>query len=190
MKNIFYYTKVTLLFLFLFSCKNKSSNIEKAKQYSKSIREVTDSLNKLKSYNLDLLICSYSEDSNYGKLMFISPSKTYFIGTTLYNYEKINGIDIIFIDYSEIRKNSKQKDEILNTESKEDNYNKIKHLVKSNKVSFGVKNTNYPFIKFVFCKKNINKINCFDNILESKAYFDTHITGEKYSEDKFYPNCN
>ena len=168
------------------SCETKKSNIEKAKQYTESIEMISDSLKKIKAYKVDLLICSYSSDSKYGKLTFQSPSEPYFISTPFYDYKRINGIDILFIDYPETEKLSElEKETFLNEEVTGDNYNKIKHLIENGKVTFGKKLTNYPFYKFIFCKKNKNIITCFDNIMESKAYKESKV----YNENIFYPDC-
>ncbi|UOX34445.1 hypothetical protein LXD69_02785 [Flavobacterium sediminilitoris] len=191
MEKTFYYAKIVILFFIITSCENRNSNLINAKKYTTSIKSISDSLNKLKTYNLDLLICSYSEDSIYGKLLFESPNKPYSIGTAYYDYERVNNIDILFIDYSEVKNLTKtENDKLYNKEKIGDNYYKIEHLVKSGKITFGKKFTNYPFLKFIFCKENISNVNCLDNIMESKAYYEAYESNIEYEEKIFYPNCN
>ena len=152
---------------------------------------VVDSLQKIKIYNVDLLICSYSQDSEYGKLTFENPMNAYSIGTPFYDYKRIYDIDILFIDYSETDKLSEfEQEDFFKNSSKSENYQKIKHLVENGIITFGQQFTNYPFYTFVFCNRNNNQIKCFDNIMESKAFYEAYQNNKKYNESIFYPNCD
>ncbi|MEG0916074.1 MAG: hypothetical protein RSF68_03580 [Myroides sp.] len=185
-----FYSIQVIVLLFFLSCNLEKSNFEKAMQYSETMKVITDSLLKIKTYNVDLLICSYSNDSEYSKLMFENPGSTYSISMPFYDYKRISGIDILFVDYYETEKSKVfEKVTFSNEEIKGRNYHKIQHLVKNGKITFGKKFTNYPFYKFVFCNKNKDQIKCFDNLMESNAYNKSYKEGKVYKENIFYPVC-
>lgn len=189
MKKVFYNTKIIFILLLICSCEKKKTSIEKAIHYSENLKEITDSLNKFKSYNIDLLICRYSEDSLFGKLKLEVPNIPYHVNTPHYGYKKINNIDILFIDNLGSNNLSEaEKQKLMNNEIIGDNYYRIKHLIDSGKITFGHQFTNHPFVKFIFYNNDTKKINCFDNMMESDAYYEAYKDNKEYNESTFYPS--
>ncbi|WP_291142265.1 hypothetical protein [Flavobacterium sp. UBA7680] len=170
---------ICVLFTFLISivfisCETKKSNLEESVYYVENIKPIQDSIFKLKTYGAKLAVCSLKKTSSHTIINLSVPDTPYKIHTN-YKYKKIQGVNILFVNYDE---------KLINQEIP-------KQLIKDKILAFnGPENNEPPYLEFIFCPNDISSIKCFNNIQLDD--FDQEFRKNKkiFNEDMLVRKCD
>ncbi|MNK21286.1 hypothetical protein D3C87_395400 [compost metagenome] len=172
-KKLFYTAYALIVFMVLASCENKS-NISQAIYFVENIQPIKDSVSKSGTYDIKLIVCSLKKADQHNLVILSIPDTPYLVKNKC-QYKKIDGTDILFIDYDE---------EIVPADIPKDLLEK--NLIRLDGKS---KNTDPPFLKFVFCKNDFSSVRCFDNMMQDSLSYKLMKEKKTYSDKLFFPKC-
>ena len=172
-KKLFYTGCTLIVFMVLAGCENKS-NLSQAIYFVENIQPIKDSISKSKTYDIKLIVCSLKKIDQHNMVTLSIPDTPYLVNNKC-QYKNIDGTDILFIDYNE---------EIVPTDVPKNLL--AKNLIRLHGKS---KNTDAPFLKFVFCKNDFSSVRCFDNMMQDSLSYKLMKEKKTYSDKLFFPKC-
>ena len=172
-KKLFYTAWKLIALLLLTSCANKS-DLNQSIYFVENIKQIQDSIVKLKSYKAKVIICSLKKTSNHTVLTLSVPEIPYVVKVN-YKYKLVKGVPVLFVNYNEKRTNQEIP----------------KQLIEENILTFDgeYNNTEAPYLEFVFCENDFNKIKCFDHIMLDDLDQEYRKKGKVFNEDMLVEKC-
>ena len=161
----------------------KNSDVENLANFVVDSKIIRDSIKKLKENNWELIICSQKKTKNNTVIELTPPCDTFYIQHEYY-YKSIDGLNIIFYNYSK---------PLININAQ----NGMESLIRKKAVKFEKSNTLcclMPLYYFAFCNEKSEKIICFDYTMINEKELEI-ITGNakgltlRNLESSFYPEC-
>ena len=162
----------------------KISEIENLSNFVRHSKTIRDSIKKLKDSNWELIICTQEKTKNNTIIKLTPPCDTFYIQHEYY-YKSIDGLNIIFYDYSKPLINKTAQNGLENLIRK-----KVVKIEKSD-----MQCCLMPFYYFAVCNENPEIMSCFDYRMLNDRELQI-ITGKVKNlslrdlESSFYLKCN
>jgi hypothetical protein len=180
---------ITIIMFGFFACSKsekqqtkKISDVENLSNFVIHSKIIRDSIKKLKSDNWEFIICTQRKIKNNTIIKLTPPCDTFYIQHEYY-YKSIDGLNIIFYDYSKPLTNKNVQKGLENLIRK-----KVVKIEKSDMACCQM-----PFFYFAFCNENPEIISCFDYKMmrvREAQYLIEHNKSIRNLESSFYPKCN
>ncbi|MFC4476484.1 hypothetical protein [Flavobacterium chungangensis] len=175
MEKKFFNVAISLIVFLLFTNCEKKSNLEESVYFVENIKQIEDSIVKLKTYSAELVICSLRKTPHHAIITLAIYDKPYLVETG-YKYREIQGVHVLFLDPNE---------KLTNREIP-------KELLKKNIIKFDGQSYNFdpPYYEFIFCENDFSSIKCFDNIMIDDIMQEYRKKRKAFSEDMLGEKCN
>lgn len=173
-KKLFYSTFALIIFMLLISC-GKKTNFEQSIYFVENIQQIQDSIVKLKTYNVKLIICSLKKTTNH-TIIKLSSSYTPYHVQNDFKYKNIHGVNVLFIDY---------KEKLTNREIP------LELLGKNILIFDGPSHTADPsYWEFIFCENDLSSVKCFDKIQLDDFEQEYRKNKKRFNKDMLVKKCN
>lgn len=158
----------------------KTETLKSLSDFVCASKVISDSIGKFNNWKL--LICTKQEIGKNSVLSIEATCTPFYVSNDFdYYYKSINGVNVIFCDFSKpLTDKSNQKE--------------FNQLVRNEIVKIGHSNRtccNMPTYYFAFCSENPEEIACYDNkMLNEKREENYKLKIHKAPEFDFFPKCN